>query len=78
MIAIEMDAALTPLGSAACTTGLHSVAEQGKKVLTLKTPYGDGTVHIFITTMEFMQSLVVLVPRQVSTSSVSWRARVES
>lgn len=32
-------------------------------VLTLKTPYRDGTTHIVVSPLEFMQRLAALVPR---------------
>ena len=35
----------------------------GKVVLTLKTPYRDGTTHIVLSPLEFMQRLAALVPR---------------
>ncbi len=35
----------------------------GQAVLTLKTPYRDGTTHIVMSPLEFMQRLAALVPR---------------
>ena len=35
----------------------------GQVVLTLKTPYQDGTTHIVMSPLEFMQCLAALVPR---------------
>lgn len=35
----------------------------GQTVLTLKTPYRDGTKHIVLSPLEFMQRLAALVPR---------------
>jgi hypothetical protein len=35
----------------------------GQVVLTLKTPYRDGTTHIVMESLEFMQRLAALVPR---------------
>jgi hypothetical protein len=35
----------------------------GQVVLTLKTPYRDGTTHIVLEPLEFMQRLAALVPR---------------
>jgi hypothetical protein len=35
----------------------------GQVVLTLKTPYRDGTTHIVMSPLEFMQRLAALVPR---------------
>ena len=32
-------------------------------VLTLKTPYRDGTTHLVMSPLEFMQRLAALVPR---------------
>ncbi|MGH8582448.1 MAG: transposase [Gammaproteobacteria bacterium] len=35
----------------------------GQVVLTLKTPYRDGTTHSVMSPLEFMQRLAALVPR---------------
>jgi hypothetical protein len=35
----------------------------GQVVLTLKTPYREGTTHIVMSPLEFMQRLAALVPR---------------
>jgi hypothetical protein len=35
----------------------------GEVVLQLKTPYHDGTTHLVMTPLEFMQRLAALVPR---------------
>jgi putative transposase len=35
----------------------------GQVVLTLKTPYRDGTTHIVMSPLEFMERLAALVPR---------------
>ncbi len=35
----------------------------GDVVLQLKTPYQDGTTHIVMSPLEFMQRLTALVPR---------------
>jgi hypothetical protein len=35
----------------------------GDVVLQLKTPYPDGTPHIVMSPLEFMQRLTALVPR---------------
>ncbi|MGH8646608.1 MAG: transposase [Gammaproteobacteria bacterium] len=35
----------------------------GQVLLTLKTPYRDGTTHIVMSPLEFMQRLAALVPR---------------
>ncbi len=40
-----------------------SVNPAGQVVLTLKTPYRDGTTHIVMEPLEFMQRLAALVPR---------------
>ena len=37
--------------------------QAGQVVLTLKTPYRDGTTHIVMEPLEFMQRLAALVPR---------------
>ncbi|WP_394808813.1 transposase [Nitrosomonas sp.] len=37
--------------------------KDGQIVLTLKTPYRDGTTHIALSPLEFMQRLAALVPR---------------
>ena len=37
--------------------------KDGQIVLTLKTPYRDGTTHIVLSPLEFMQRLAALVPR---------------
>ena len=70
---METDAALAPLQSAACTYRIALGRWAGQKVLTLnnagqvvlmlKTPYRDGTTHIVMSPLEFMQRLAALVPR---------------
>jgi Putative transposase len=40
-----------------------SINRQGNVVLTLKTPWGNGTTHSMLTPMEFMQRLAALVPQ---------------
>ena len=40
-----------------------SINRQGNAVLKLKTPWRNGTTHIVMTPMEFMQKLAALVPR---------------
>ena len=35
----------------------------GQVVLTLKTPYRDGTTHLVMSPLEFLQRLAALVPR---------------
>ncbi len=37
--------------------------KEGWGVSTLKTPYRDGTTHIILSPLEFMQRLAALVPR---------------
>jgi len=37
--------------------------KEGQVVLTLKTPYRDGTTHIVLSPLEFMQRLAALIPR---------------
>ena len=40
-----------------------SVNRAGQVALKLKTPYRDGTSHIVMSPLEFMQRLAALVPR---------------
>jgi hypothetical protein len=40
-----------------------SAKHAGQVVLKLKTPYRDGTSHIVMSPLEFMQRLAALVPR---------------
>jgi len=40
-----------------------SVNHAGQVMLKLKTPYRDGTSHIVMSPLEFMQRLAALVPR---------------
>ncbi len=40
-----------------------SVKREGNVVLKLKTAWRNGTMHIVLTPMEFMQRLAALVPR---------------
>ncbi len=40
-----------------------SINQQSNAVLKLKTPWRNGTTHIVLTPMEFMQRLTALVPR---------------
>jgi hypothetical protein len=40
-----------------------SLANNGKVVIALKTPYDDGTTHVVLSPMEFMGRLTALVPR---------------
>ncbi|MGH8569983.1 MAG: transposase [Gammaproteobacteria bacterium] len=37
--------------------------QAGQVVLTLKTPYREGTTHIVMSLLEFIQRLAALVPR---------------
>ena len=39
------------------------LTEQGKVVLKLKSPYRDGTTHLVMEPLEFLQRLAALVPR---------------
>jgi hypothetical protein len=45
----------------------------GDVVLKLKSPYQDGTTHIVMSPLEFMQRLAALVPRP----RYPWRARAQ-
>ena len=45
-----------------------SVNHAGQVVLKLKTPYRDGTSHLVMSPLEFMQRLAALVPRPRLTS----------
>ena len=40
-----------------------SINREGNVILKLKTPWRNGTTHIVLTPMEFMQRLAALVPR---------------
>lgn len=40
-----------------------STNQNGDVVLRLKSPYQDGTTHIVMSPLEFMQRLAALVPR---------------
>jgi hypothetical protein len=40
-----------------------SVTSSGDVIVTLKTPYDDGTTHVVLSPMEFMGRLAALVPR---------------
>jgi hypothetical protein len=40
-----------------------SINQNGDVVLRLKTPYKDGTTHVVMSALEFMQRLAALVPR---------------
>jgi hypothetical protein len=42
---------------------LRTAAPAGQVVLKLKTPYRDGTSHIVMSPLEFMQRRAALVPR---------------
>ena len=51
----------------------------GDVVLQLKSPYQDGTTHIVMSPLEFMQRLAALVPRpRLKPHSLSWRARAKT
>jgi hypothetical protein len=46
----------------------------GQGVLTLKTPYRDGTTHIVMSPLEFMERLAALVPRpRLHLIPLPWR-----
>jgi hypothetical protein len=50
--------------------------QAGQVVLQIKSPYRDGTTHIVLSPMEFMQRLAALVPPPAAGSdSLAWRAR---
>ena len=50
----------------------------GQVVLQLKSAFKDGTTHIVMSPLEFMQRLAALVPRPRLTSNpLPWRARAE-
>jgi len=50
----------------------------GQVVLQLKSSYKDGTTHIVMSPLEFMQRLAALVPPSALTSDpLPWRARAE-
>jgi hypothetical protein len=42
---------------------LQVINRAGDVVLQLKSPYRDGTTHIVMSPLEFMQRLAALVPR---------------
>ena len=48
----------------------------GDVVLQLKSPYQDGTTHIVMSPLEFMQRLAALVPRP-RLNLIPWRARAK-
>jgi len=47
----------------ALANGRIKVRENGDVVLKLKSPYRDGTTHIVMSPLEFLQRLAALVPR---------------
>ena len=51
----------------------------GQVVLQLKSAFKDGTTHIVMSPLEFMQRLAALVPRPRLhlTNPLPWRARAE-
>jgi len=51
-----------PAGAGA-TAPLHHLPGAGQVVLKLKTPWRDGTTHLVMSPLEFMQRLAALVPR---------------
>ena len=48
---------------ASCSMGSIPPPRASQVVLTLKTPYRDGTTHIVMSPLEFMQRLAALIPR---------------
>jgi hypothetical protein len=53
-----------------------ALSRAGQVVLTLKTPYRDGTTHIVMSPLEFMQRLAALIPRpRLHLIPLPWRAR---
>ena len=53
----------TPLPAHPSLTKRGVDRAQGEVVLQLKTPYRDGTTHLVMTPLEFLQRLAALVPR---------------
>ena len=50
--------------------------QAGQVVLQLKSPYRDGTTHIVLLPLEFMQRLAALArPPKAASDSLPWRAR---
>ena len=50
----------------------------GQVVLQLKSAFKDGTTHIVMSPLEFMQRLAALVPRpRLHSILLPWRARAE-
>ena len=53
------------LGSALANERVQTNAA-GQVVLKLKTPWRDGTTHLVMSPLEFMQRLAALVPRPLA------------
>ena len=53
----------TPLPAHPSLTKRGVARAQGEVVLQLKTPYRDGTTHLVMAPLEFLQRLAALVPR---------------
>ena len=50
----------------------------GQVVLQLKSAFKDGTTHIVMSPLEFMQRLAALVPRpRLHLDPLPWRARAQ-
>ena len=55
---------LRPLQAAACTYRIaFGPRAAGQVMLKLKTPWRDGTTHLVMSPLAFMQRLAALVPR---------------
>jgi hypothetical protein len=55
-----------------------ALTECGHVRYTLKTPYRDGTTHVYFSPLDFMARLAALVPQAESQSDpISWRIRAE-
>jgi hypothetical protein len=46
-------------------------------LLQRKTPYQDGTTHIVMSPLEFLQRLAALVPATAPSHSLPWGARAQ-
>jgi hypothetical protein len=46
----------------------------GQVVLKLKTAWREGTTHLAMSPLEFMQRLAALAPRRGASDPVPWRA----
>ena len=55
------------------------LADCGQEVLTLKTPFRDGTTHLVMSPVELLQKLAALVPNAIATLGVGpAQAKAES